>query len=76
MLAVTLFFIHYLYEKYYKPITVQYYTVNCVSWVPRQTSFNSRTALRTELVHMQGTDCPRLEQQRMLGRTGQAESRC
>ena len=30
------FFIYYLCEKYYKPITVQYYT-NCVSWVPRLT---------------------------------------
>ena len=23
--------------KYYKPITVQYYIANCVSWVPRLT---------------------------------------
>ena len=30
------FLIYYLCEKYYKPITVQYYT-NCVSWVPRLT---------------------------------------
>ena len=28
---------YYLCEKYYKPITVQYYIVNCVSWVPRLT---------------------------------------
>ena len=26
---------YYLCEKYYKPITVQYYTANCVTWVPR-----------------------------------------
>ena len=30
-----LFFMYYLREKYYKPITVQYYIADCVSWVPR-----------------------------------------
>ena len=25
---------YYLCEKYYKPITTQYYLANCVSWVP------------------------------------------
>ena len=24
---------YYLYKRYYKPITLQYYTANCVSWV-------------------------------------------
>ena len=28
---------YYLCEKYYKPIIVQYYIVDCVSWVPRLT---------------------------------------
>ena len=28
---------YYFYEKYYKPITIQYYIVDCVSWVPRLT---------------------------------------
>ena len=28
---------YYLCEKYYKPITLQYYTADCVSWVPRLT---------------------------------------
>ena len=28
---------YYLCEKYCKPTTVQYYIVNCVSWVPRLT---------------------------------------
>lgn len=28
------FLMHYLQEKYYKPITVQDYTANCVSWEP------------------------------------------
>ena len=31
------FFMYYLCEKYYKPITVQYYITYCVSWVPRLT---------------------------------------
>lgn len=31
------FFMYYLYEKYYKPITVKYYLANCASWVPRLT---------------------------------------
>ena len=52
---------YYLCEKYYKPITVQYYIVDCVNWVPRLTSLNLQTnwaygcALRMELVHMKGT---------------------
>ena len=28
---------YYLCEKYYKSIIIQYYIVNCVSWVPRLT---------------------------------------
>ena len=31
------FLMYYLCEKYYKPITVQYYIADCVSWVPRLT---------------------------------------
>ena len=34
---------YYLCEKYYKPITVQYYIVSCVSWVPRLTLLDLRT---------------------------------
>ena len=34
---VCLFFMYYLGEKYYKPITVRYYIADCVSWVPRLT---------------------------------------
>ena len=33
--CVFLFFMCYLCEKYYKPITVEYYIADCVSWVPR-----------------------------------------
>ena len=49
---------YYLCEKYYKPIRVQYYIADCVSWVPRLTWWDLRTnwtyehALRMELVHM------------------------
>ena len=49
---------YYLCEKYDKPITVQYYIADCVSWVPRLTSLDLRTdwtyerTLRMELVHM------------------------
>ena len=32
-----LFLMHYLCEKYYKPITVQYCIADCFSWVPRLT---------------------------------------
>ena len=53
-----LFCMYYLCEKYYKPITVQYYIADCVSWVPRLTLLDLRTnwtyerALGTELVGM------------------------
>ena len=29
------FFMHYLCEKYDKPITVQYYIADSISWVPK-----------------------------------------
>ena len=52
---------YYLCEKYYKPITVQYYIANCVSWVPRLTLLDLRKnwtyTLRTDLVRRQGTYC-------------------
>ena len=34
---------YYLYEKYYKPITVQYYIDDCVNWVPRLTLLDLQT---------------------------------
>ena len=34
------FLMCYLCEKYHKPITVQYYVINCVSWVARLTLLN------------------------------------
>ena len=53
-----LFSMYYLHAKYYKPITVQYYTAHCVSWIPRLTLLDlqkNRTyehVLRKDLVHM------------------------
>ena len=41
---------YYLCEKYYKPITVEYCMVDCVSWVPRLTFYEC--TLGMELVHM------------------------
>ena len=34
------FLMCYLCEKYHKPITVQYYVIDCVSWVARLTLLN------------------------------------
>ena len=53
-----LFFMYYLSEKYYKPITVQYYIDDCASWVPRLTlldlgiNWTYECALGMELVRM------------------------
>ena len=38
-----LFFMYYLCERCYKPITVQYYIADCVSWVPRLTLLDLQT---------------------------------
>ena len=32
-----MFYMYYSCEMYYKPITLQYYIADCVSWVPRLT---------------------------------------
>ena len=51
------FFMCYLCEKYYKPLKVQHYVANCVSWVPwltlsnLQTNWSYKQALRRELIH-------------------------
>ena len=37
---IFVFVFHVLFEKYYKPITVQYYITKCVSWVSRLTLSN------------------------------------
>ena len=58
---VLFFAFNTLCEKCYKPITVQYYIADCVSWVPRLTLLDLRTnwtykhTLRMELVRMVGT---------------------
>ena len=51
---------YYLCEEYYKPVTVQYHTANCVRWVPRltlldlQRNWTCKPALGTELTHLRG----------------------
>ena len=47
VLCVCLFVMCYLCEKYYKPITVQYYIVYCACWVPRLTLLDLQTGLET-----------------------------
>ena len=42
VLPVLLFFMYYLYEKYYKPIIVQYYIAKCVTWVPTLSLLHSQ----------------------------------
>ena len=37
---------YYLCEKYYKPIRVQYYIADCVSWVLRLTLLDLQTRSR------------------------------
>ena len=41
--CVCLFFMYYLREKYYKPVIVEYYIADCVSWVPRLTLLDLQT---------------------------------
>ena len=53
-------FMHYLYEKYYEPIIVQYNIANCVSWNPRLTLLDILTSWTYEHVlgiHVQELLC-------------------
>ena len=50
-LILYLFLTYHLCEKYYKATTVQYYIADCVSWVPRLTSLDSRTSWTYEQAH-------------------------
>ena len=52
-----LFFMYYLCEKYYKPITVQYYIADCVSWVPRLTLLDLRTGFMNTLLEWNSFVC-------------------
>ena len=60
-----MFFMYYLCEKYYKPITVQYYIADCVNQIPRlplvdlQTTWIYEHAFEMELVLMRGLTVPR-----------------
>ena len=53
-------FMYYLGEKYYKPITVQYYIADCVSWAPGLTlldlwmcSWNETRSYVRDLLYLQ-----------------------
>ena len=52
------FFLYYLCRKNYKPIIVQYYIANCISWVLELTLLDlpikwaCKHALGMELVHL------------------------
>ena len=46
---------YYLCEKYYKPITVQYYIADCVSWVPRLTLLDLANKLDLQTHSCNGT---------------------
>ena len=35
VLIFVCFLMYYLCEKYYRPVIVQYYMADCISWVPR-----------------------------------------
>ena len=41
---------YHLCEKYYKPITVQYYIADCASWVPRLTLLDLQTNWLTNVL--------------------------
>ena len=59
----SVFVVYYLYEKYYRPITIQCYIADYVSWVSRLTLLDLTTywthkhTLKMELVPMKGTSC-------------------
>ena len=55
ILCVCLFFMYYLCEKYYKPITIQYYIAGCVSWVPRLTLLDLTNKLDLRSYSRNGT---------------------
>ena len=57
-LFLCLFFMYYLCENYYKPVTVQDCVDNCVSWVPKLTLSDLQANWnRTHLYNLQGTYC-------------------
>ena len=53
-----MFAMYYLCEEYYKPNKVQYYTANCVRWVPRLTNkLDLRTCSRKGTHSHEGPYC-------------------
>ena len=50
-----IYFLFAFYDKYYKPITVQYYIANCVSWVLRPTCWIYKQIRLTNAVSEQNS---------------------
>ena len=50
-------FVAYLCEKCYEPITVHYYIVDSVSWVPRLTLLNLQIGLMNMLLEWNSFVC-------------------
>ena len=48
---------YYLCEKYYKPIIVQYYIADCVSWVPWLILWDLRIGLTNALSECNSSIC-------------------
>ena len=68
--CVCLFFMYYLREKYYKPIPLQYYRADCVSWVPRLTvGLTNKLDLTNALSEWNLLVCRRLTVQEFLLKT-------
>ena len=42
---------YYLCVKHYKPIIVQYYIADCLSWVPRLTLWNLTRQMSVSVLH-------------------------
>ena len=64
VLVFVCFLMYYLCEKHYRPIIVQYYMADCISWVPRLallglSNWTHESALWTELTHVADLYCRR-----------------
>ena len=53
-------FMYYLCEKYYRPITVQFYIANCVSWIPRLNLLDLQIRFMDVLLEQNSFICRRL----------------
>ena len=51
---------YWLCEKYYRPITVQYYIASCVSWIPRLNLLDLQIRFMDMLLEQNSFICRRL----------------